>query len=317
MLKAHTPGARKGADFLVHVDPAQLKAQGVELVGMYLKNTTRERIDAYHKAGISVFLIHQRGYEGRGPDPAGAGRRHGEEANVQAAALGYPLDMPIVFASMGDYDNTAATIPGSVAYAKAAKRACRWPVGWYADWDLQEVLAKEAPGVFNVQTAARAWSFDWIRRRYRGIHPAVHIEQRPPRAVAKQNVSDDPNRLDWYGVAVDPLNIIKPINGWSNRITPPPPAKPPVQVTVARPTLRWRLPNMSGAEVILLQRQMKFWRWYTGPVNGRFGTVTRDAVKKMQRALRVPVDGIYGPVTAAAFKRFAEAMAAIAAGNQK
>ena len=37
MIKLHTTGARKGADFLAHVDPAQLKAQGVEIVGFYLK----------------------------------------------------------------------------------------------------------------------------------------------------------------------------------------------------------------------------------------------------------------------------------------
>jgi hypothetical protein len=288
MLKAHLPGVRKGADFLVHVDPKQLKAQGVELVGVYLKNTTRGQIDAYHKAGISVFLIHQRGYEGKGPDPVGAGKKHGLEATQQAQALGYPKDAPIVFASMGDYDNTAATLPGSVAYWNAAKSTCGFPMGAYGDYELLDRIG--AQGVCNVQAAAKAWSFDWVKMRWKGLHPTAHMEQKPSRVVATQSGV-------WYGVAVDPLNVIKTVKLWSGDT-------PVAVVRVPPPTLRRTWKPWVNRNVTWLQKQLKGEGWYQGPLNGIFNKDTEASVKWMQAKIGLPATGVYDPVTAAKWQAY-------------
>lgn len=299
MLKLLTPGPKKGADFLVHVDPKQLAAQGVEIVGVYLKNTSRGQIDAYHKAGIAVFLIHQRGYEGRGPDPAGAGKRHGLEATAQAQALGYPKDMPIVFASMGDYDNTDSTLPGSIAYWNGAKSTCGYPMGIYGDWDLLQAIG--AQGVLNVQAAAKAWSYDWARRRWKGVHPTAHMEQLPPRAVATQTAA-------WGGVYADWLNVFKSFKAWAG-------TAPVTPVKVPKPVLRKRyLPRMTvNRQVTFLQKQLAYpWGWYSGPFDGKFDADVEAAVKKMQQSLRLPATGVYDHVTAAKWQEFLTAMTALA-----
>lgn len=88
----------------------------------------------------------------------------------------------------------------------------------------------------------------------------------------------------------------------------PPPAPPKAPVVVPQPTLRLTTPVTRGKEVMVLQNVMTFWGWYRNKVDGWFGPMTADAVKAMQRALRITADGVYGPVTAAAYKNFAEAM---------
>ena len=303
MIRWHSPGPRKGADFLVHVDPQQLKVAGVEVVAMYLKNTTKEQVKAYHDAGLSVLLIHQRGYEGKGPNPAAAGAAHGAEAANQARALGYPSTLPIIFASMGDYDNTDTTIPGSVSYWNAARKAAAaggYPkAGVYGDWDLLARIG--ANSALNCQTAAKSWSFDWVARKWRGVHPTAHMVQYPSKVAAT------PVKGKWFGVAIDPLDLVKQVPAWA-------PGAPPVSkpVPVPKPTLRYRLPNMTGLEVRNLQAVMKFWGWHRGVVDGKFGRETASSVARMQTALKVPADKVYGPVTAAALQRFATAMKALA-----
>ena len=297
MIKWHTLGARKAADFLVHVDPAQLKAGGYELVAFYLKAATKEQVRKYQDAGLSVLMIHQRGYEGKLGATYGA--KHGAEAKAQALALGYPTDLPIIFASMGDYDNAGPLTAKSVAYWKAAAAACKpYKAGVYGDWELLEQIGRES--ALNVQAAAKGWSWNWLTNKWRGAHPTAHMLQRPSIAYAKPVPG-------WAGVRIDPLDILRLTPGW---------AKAPVpQITVAKPTLKLRIPRMRGAEVVLLQRQLRFWGWSTGPADGVFGPVTADGVARMQLALKVKVDKVYGPVTAAAFQRFANAMAARAVGK--
>jgi len=213
-----TPG-NKGADFLAHVDPAQLKAQGVRFVGVYLKNTTRAHIDAYHRHGVGVFLIHQNRKEGLLPDAAAQGALAGRQANVQAAALGYPKTLPIVFASMGDYDNTPATLPRSVAYFKAAKAACQWPAGVYGDTELLSALG---PTPLSCLAAAKSWST--------GTHPTAHLVQYPPTPVAIP-------KKGWPGIEADRLDVLQPITVWYPN--PPTPKGTPMAlpvVTVVKPT---------------------------------------------------------------------------------
>lgn len=211
-----TPGTQ-GADFLGHVDPAQLKAAGVKFVGVYLKNTTRAHIDAYHRAGIGVFLIHQNRKEGLQSDAAAQGALAGKQANVHAAALGYPKTLPIVFASMGDYDNTPTTLSRSIAYYRAAKAACTWPAGAYGDTEL---LAAVGPTALSCLAAAKSWSTGT---------PSAHLLQSPPAPVAT------PSRA-WPGIEADRLDVLRPFTVWFPN--PPTPKGRPMAlpvVTVVKP----------------------------------------------------------------------------------
>lgn len=55
-----------------------------------------------------------------------------------------------------------------------------------------------------------------------------------------------------------------------------------------------------GEEVRQIQTKLKNWGYYTGQVDGIFGSKTLDAVKKFQRKNGLTVDGIVGPKTLAA-----------------
>ena len=54
------------------------------------------------------------------------------------------------------------------------------------------------------------------------------------------------------------------------------------------------------AENKVIQQKLKRWGYYTGSVDGIYGSKTREAVKYFQRKNGLSVDGIVGPKTAAA-----------------
>lgn len=54
------------------------------------------------------------------------------------------------------------------------------------------------------------------------------------------------------------------------------------------------------AENKIIQQKLKRWGYYTGSVDGIYGSKTREAVKYFQRKNGLSVDGIVGPKTAAA-----------------
>lgn len=104
----------------------------------------------------------------------------------------------------------------------------------------------------------------------------------------------------------------EPLKRWEVPTSPPaPPAPIPSTPVVPKPTIRLATPYQSGKEVMVLQRVLKFWGWYTSVVDGWAGPATIIGIKQMQRALKIKDDGVYGPVTAAAYKKFAEGMAAV------
>lgn len=56
----------------------------------------------------------------------------------------------------------------------------------------------------------------------------------------------------------------------------------------------------TGSEVSKIQSRLKEWGYYNGAVDGIFGTATRDAVIKFQKANGLTPDGIVGSKTLAA-----------------
>lgn len=66
---------------------------------------------------------------------------------------------------------------------------------------------------------------------------------------------------------------------------------------LAQETLYW---GSRGNEVNLLQRTLKKWRYYDGPIDGVYGGGTFTAVKEFQRKNGLAVDGVVGPQTAKA-----------------
>lgn len=55
-----------------------------------------------------------------------------------------------------------------------------------------------------------------------------------------------------------------------------------------------------GEEVRRIQQRLKSWGYYTGNVDGIYGTATQSAVRKFQRANGLEADGIAGPKTLSA-----------------
>jgi peptidoglycan hydrolase-like protein with peptidoglycan-binding domain len=59
---------------------------------------------------------------------------------------------------------------------------------------------------------------------------------------------------------------------------------------------------VSDPAVVDLQKVMTRLGYYSGPIDGVYGTATTAAVTAMQKALGVTADGVYGPSTDAALK---------------
>ena len=57
---------------------------------------------------------------------------------------------------------------------------------------------------------------------------------------------------------------------------------------------------LTTSETKLVQKRLKNWGYYTGNVDGIYGSKTRSAVRKFQQNNGLQVDGIVGPQTAAA-----------------
>ena len=105
----------EGVDALGHPDPAKTYAAGKRFVCLYLKDTTRAQIDAYHAHSVAVVLIsEQSGRDSLGGSAAGVAR-----GKVDAAALG-ALGAPAgvaCYAAEADFQPTDAELPTVAEYA--------------------------------------------------------------------------------------------------------------------------------------------------------------------------------------------------------
>ena len=52
-----------------------------------------------------------------------------------------------------------------------------------------------------------------------------------------------------------------------------------------------------------IQTELTTYGYYTGPIDGDYGSATKDAVKKLQADLGVTADGLVGAETIAAFQQ--------------
>ncbi|WP_084965398.1 L,D-transpeptidase family protein [Thermoactinospora rubra] len=81
----------------------------------------------------------------------------------------------------------------------------------------------------------------------------------------------------------------------------------------ARATLRQ---GDSGADVLALQRRLATLGYWTGPADGRFGPLTKQAVYAVQKAAGLAHDGIAGPRTWSAIDRGVRPPAYTTAGKR-
>jgi hypothetical protein len=190
--------------------------------------------------------------------------------------------MPIVFASMGDYDNTAKNVQGSKLYYEAAKKASAYPAGAYGDWDLFNAIG---PTPLSVQAAAKAWSWDWAKNKWKGPHPTAHILQLPSRVVARPNVDNNPATVNWYGTSVDPLDILKPTKAWY-------PYVPALTLTAPHKVIRLTSPLTRSVYVRALAECLVAYGWYSR-VQDTYGPNMENAWRQTQKRFGIPVTGVY------------------------
>jgi len=205
-------------------------------------------------------------------------RPHGsgpQKASSQALALGYPRTMPIVFASMGDYDNAGALTLKSKAYWDAARRAnTTHPSGAYGDWDLLQQIGPVS--ALNVQAAARGWSWNWVTNKWRGPHPTAHLLQHASVALGSPTV-------EFPGSRIDPLTILRPFEAWT--------ADKP-KLTAPHAVIRLTDPYTTSPYVRALSECLAVYGWY-GEAQDTYGPNLENAWRQTQKRFGLPVNGVY------------------------
>jgi hypothetical protein len=91
---------------------------------------------------------------------------------------------------------------------------------------------------------------------------------------------------------------------------PSPTAPQPAEPDYPTPVLRLGSTNIT--EVRELQQHCTLFGWYTAQIDGVFGPVTEQAVRRMQGVLRTTQDGVYGNVTANLYLQFLKGLQGLA-----
>ncbi len=67
-----------------------------------------------------------------------------------------------------------------------------------------------------------------------------------------------------------------------------------VTITHSEPVFRALKSGKFGSDVLKVQKALRALKFYSGPVNGRFGGQTEQAVRQFQKAYKLKVDGVVG-----------------------
>lgn len=275
-----TPGSLAADYASPRTDPAILKARGHRFVVRYItgnplswKVLTPGERDKLFALGLGIMLVFERSAE-RPLGGALNGTEDGRLALRHARLLGYPEWATILVAV--DIDTTAANLPLVRSYYDAFRQACApYPTGLYGDWDAIAALGSRSS--VNWQANAKGWSFDWVRRKWKGVHPLTHVLQEKETTDAAGNY--DPNQVlrtveVWNGKPRSSVNAaIPPFHPerFQFSLWPLNPRKPGLSLGSKGDAVRY----LQG--VLLKNRQAV-------KVNGIFDATTQRAVLDRQKA---------------------------------
>lgn len=157
--------------------------------GSTIKRLTVSERDTLHNAGIGIVLV----WEVSATRPltgSQGGTQDGVEARIQADALGYPRDMPIIIA------NDTDVYVGNVGAVKAynwAFNASAGPCGVYGDTDA----FKASAGFSKINWHANAWKNKSVMESHLGPENGpdgyvIHAFQQAQTGVVDPNICNIP-----------------------------------------------------------------------------------------------------------------------------
>lgn len=244
----------EGVDALGHPDPKATAAAGKKFVGQYLKNITRDIIDAYHAEGVAVVLLD----EASGRDALNGyaeGVARGKAANVKLTALGAPAGVASIAAET-DFQPTSAQMPTVVQFylGYAAGIGSRYRAGAYGDYDV--MVALRGAGFKGILFQTYAWS---------------HGQWAQGDAIQQYL-----NGQSLAGTAVDyDRALVSDYGAWA----PAHALGLPAPVVYPGKPVGWSTVNPQA--LVYIQRCLCS-AGYRVPISGKFDSATRNAVAKYQ-----------------------------------
>ena len=282
----------RGIDMInPNVNPANAKAEGDKFVSRYIKNLTQKEIDGWANAGIAVLPIFE-SYANRCLEGRAAGLADGAASSkTMHDTFKMPYNMPLIVAC--DINVTDANVNQVAEYVYGFADGSKHMTVVYGNWKLFDKVGWRV--AWNWQAGADSWSFDWVKRIFRGVHPTAAMWQRPS-LISKLTGNVDPNIVTrdcwgWNGRPEGPAPIVPPK---PPVVVPVPPFNPEkgqyglYPVDKHKDTIQL---TSSGDLVKYAQAKLKIF------IDGDFGPQTDSAVRALQTSKKIPVDGVVGPVT--------------------
>ena len=183
-------------------DPQRLHAAGVQLVCRYIspgnntKNLTAGERDALLAAGLGVLLVweHDANSAAQG---RGLGQLHGVQAAQQAAALGYPVEVPIIVAV--DFGVAASQVSAVADYFRGFAQGCGRPLAVYGG----TVPGDAVCGLGLAQWVWRANASSWSP-------PGVSVAH----VALEQFLGIKHPSLAWAVGQIDDGQVVQPVTVW-------------------------------------------------------------------------------------------------------